>query len=778
MSTETEVVPDATSKMIWPKYTLVTHVGQANANDMTPGDEFEQVGALGIVIAQHNPPTGEVTVKRIGKHLEVGTQNWDAADTVPVTNPPQITTDYGTFALGARVVFDGKYEGLRGTLIGKSNDGYATFLLDEDQRDTVFSEVTSPHWFDPDSKHAEEMFSPATSGYKLREQVGIDKHDQPLRVGDRVVYLGAESSEWHGTLGTVDGKGPAGKLVALRIDAKKQDGSAHPMFAEYSDTPANLNPDWMVLLEPEPTVAKQPTGWTSKDGKPIYVGDLLVYVGPTDWAGVQVRALNPAWGGKKFELVKLNEFLSTTDYNDYNVGQGVNLTASDLRHVEQDPSNENQLGDLTYLDTNVPICVGDDVMFVSHVVPSFIGIRAKVTGWDDGSSLKVIREDGVVVEWGASYVAKVGAGVESDDPDAPNFAYTDGVPLRFGDRVVYDPGHSKAGRTGTIVGAKTGNDGSKYATVRDDDLSDDGITTTTWLLGNFSRLQDEDKEKVADEAPKAQAALERVRELFGRLSEARDDLETQVSAIEDELTSAEQREVEVEFDSDNVSASVSVSTSRESLLGWFSVSDGEVEVEDSAIDSYVEEIAEVHWDAATATASLDGYLGDLHTAFGTGQKTLAEFTAMLDEVESIVNEVLSTEGIEDVAKTKIVSPEAETFEGVIHNARFGVVLPEDKDTGPALRFDVVGDHVEHTGGDASNTKATRRVRLVGRQVGHVMSTVGVSDVKHLEGRRAIVTEDSFGGWFPTAVAEVPGVAVDAGALDYSGDEEEAPDGDY
>jgi hypothetical protein len=131
-----------------------------------------------------------------------------------------------------------------------------------------------------------------------------------------------------------------------------------------------------------------------------------------------------------------------------------------------------------------------------------------------------------------------------------------------------------------------------------------------------------------------------------------------------------------------------------------------------------------------------------------------------------------------VAKTKIVSPEAETFEGVIHNARFGVVLPEDKETGPALRFDVIADHVEHTGGDSSNTKATRRVRLVGRQVGHVMSTVGVSDVKHLEGRRAIVTEDSFGGWYPTAVAEVPGVAVDAGALDYSGDEDEDPDGGY
>jgi hypothetical protein len=776
MSTETEVVPDATSKMIWPKYTLVTHVGQANANDMTPGDEFEQVGALGIVIAQHNPPTGEVTVKRIGKHLNVGTQNWDAADTVPVTNPPQITTDYGTFALGARVVFDGKYEGLRGTLIGKSNDGYATFLLDEDQRDTVFSEVTSPHWFDPDSKDAEEMFSPATSGYKLREQVGIDKHDQPLRVGDRVVYLGDESNEWHGTLGTVDGKGPAGKLVALRIDAKKQDGSAHQMFAEYSDTPANLNPDRMVLLEPEPTVAKQPTGWTSKDGKAIYVGDLLVYVGPTDWAGAQVRALSPAWGGKKFELVKLNKFLSATDYN---VGQGVNLNASDLRHVEQDPSNENQLGDLTYLDTNVPICVGDDVMFVSHVVPSFIGNRGKVTGWDGDSSLKITRDpDAAVVEWGASYVAKVGAGVESTEPDAPKFAYPDGVPLRFGDRVVYDPGQSKAGKTGTVVGAKTGSDGSKYATVRDDDLSDDGITTTTWLLGNFSRLQDEDKEKVADEAPKAQAALERVRELFGRLSEARDDLETQVSAIEDELNSAEGREVEVEFDSGNVSASVSVSTDRSRLIGYFSVSDGEVEVDDSSIDSYVAEIAEVTWDEESVSVTLDGYLGDLHTAFGTGQKTLAEFTAMLDEVESIVNEVLSTEGIEDVAKTKIVSPEAETFEGVIHNARFGVVLPEDKDTGPALRFDVIADHVEHTGGDSSNTKATRRVRLVGRQVGHVMSTVGVSDVKHLEGRRAIVTEDSFGGWYPTAVAEVPGVAVDAGALDYSGDEDEDPDGGY
>lgn len=520
-----------------------------------------------------------------------------------------------------------------------------------------------------------------------------------MRVGE---HLGTESQDWPLAEVEVDPEPPVvttdygdlalGTRVAFGTPYEGMTGTLVGMtkdnFAtflvdegsdKYGALPAWMNPDADVaemfspaLCSYAPIDQRKPTGYISKDGVAIYVGDLLEYVteNANGWQGVRVRAVEPVLG-YKYRIEHL------ADLKDYEVGKKINLTASDLRHVQDFSADPNALGS--------------------------------------------------------------------------KYRYADGVPIKKGDRVVYDPGHGQlSGISATVIEPGTLAGGPTVRVERDDSLTEAYI----WTVGNFSRLQDEDKEKVADEIHEPVEALQRVEQLFERLDSLKDDLESHIDSIGSELSSAEQREVEVEFDSDNVEYEVEVSTDPSRLIGFFKVEGGEVSVEDTEVDSYIREIASVSWSGGYPSVGLESYLTDLHAAFAEGRNAVGEYLKTLDEVRAIVSQVLGTAGIQETAQSVFVTPDLQEFEGKATNVRFGVVLPEDTNTGPALRFDVVGSHVEHTGGDASNTKATRRVRLVGRQIGTFLTTVGVSDVQDLEGRTVKLLEDPYGGWYPTAVSEL------------------------
>jgi hypothetical protein len=568
------------------------------------------------------------------------------------------------------------------------------------------------------------MSSIETTDVVAKDRVGND-----LRIGDRAVYGGnGDHNGWTDTILRIVGKG-MGDLLLTVPEAKKANGADCQYHGEFTDdNPAHLNRNSMTRLKEEPEVIG-----TDKDGNSLHVGDEVEYIpGNEDWAGARFRVLPE-------EADDTAEFVTVPDTLTYKVGEQVHLNFSDLRLVQKE---EKVSTGLTYTQNDQPIYVGDDVVWIGQhdqtLDPGLLGARAKVEhAYETGTSIRVVREGGQGAVWHRDNIAPLGHDTGHN--------YTDQKPVGIGDRIVVNPGENFAGTEGVVIGS----DGQYLHTL----LVGQGITY--WTPSKVSRLQDEDKAKLADDVShEPTPAHDKLREVLELLAGLREDVAEQVGSIESELESAEQREVSVSMDADDVRSAVSVSTSNSELLSYISYDgDGMLSINDSAVDEHAQDTLSVDESALESSeVSLESYLQDLHSAFSQGETRINRLFAALDELQETVEQAL-TDGT--IPAGKVVIPDVQTFKGVIHNARFGTVLPEDAETGPSLRFDVVGKVVEAAAHDPSGTKQTRRVRLVGKQIGSFLATVALSDVKLLEGREAILQEDDLGGWWPTAIGEVP-----------------------
>lgn len=556
-----------------------------------------------------------------------------------------------------------------------------------------------------------------------------------MRLGDRVIFQRPHA----GMRGTIIGQSGDGPAYILLDSGQENVGEVQPYWSnpDHKDPGSMFSPSLVRFAKVGEEVG------AGKGGAMLHVGDRFYYDGASSpWKHSTGVILARAGAGSNSVKVRMDGLkLDGTKAGQAETYSGpdadCNLQRADLVPLEPE-------------DTEVkPLQAGDRVVRTGEDVSFPVGTFATIEGPSNlgAGMFRVKLDDGSEGTWTEGQFQRFGTPVEG-------YAYQDGKALKHGDRVVYDPGHPKSGRTATVVmGYESG--GIKYARVIPDDKTEvtPGEKWTTWNLQNISRLQDEDKEKIADEVPQPTPAVERLQELFGRIDALKEGVEEAITQIEAELSEAENAigdEVRVTFDEDSIRSACSISTSNSELLSLISYDgDGTLSIDDGQVDEHARDTmgvdtSAIEWDVE-GTPSLD----DLHSAFAKGQERLQGLLAELDAVRetalALVAEVPE-------AETKIVTPETETFKGTIHNARFGTVLPEDAEVGPTVRFDVVADHSE--GGSDANTKATRRVRLVGKQIGTFMATVGVSDVKNLEGREAILQEDPFGGWFPTAVSEV------------------------
>lgn len=600
-----------------------------------------------------------------------------------------------------------------------------------------------------------------------------------MKLGQRVVF----GSPYAGMLGTVVGHDGDG-FTYFFVDAGQIGFDTKPEWSNPDNTekPTMFSPsscEWHRVGDEVGVDA---------DGEWLHVGDRVVYDrNGDDGASTFVRVVGTIlkkMGGTLVTLVldpQKEDGSPVTGYAADYVGakaKPCDLTTTMLTRLpEAQIAPKVATGNVS--KHGEPIYVGDLLEYVPGN-PAWGGVKVRALDSTvepykryefvevNDQIAKDGHEVGHTVNLTSSDLVHVTTDEDASDPETlgPAFKYADGVLIRKGDRVVYDPGYTFSGVVATVVGQSNALP-SKVTVKRDDSMSG-----TVWTVGKFSRLQDEDKEKVADEAPHPVAASTKLQELLERIGDLKGDVEEAVSRIESELSAAEDAEPSVTFEGD-LSSAISVSTSNDTLLGLIEYDGcGNLTIDDSRVDEHAAESASVDESMIEYTVNTEGLLEDVHSAFAKGQESVGELLEAVEEIHDLLDAVLDDAEVSVKAEATLVpTKDPETFKGKISNARFGVTLPEDADTGPTLRFDVVADHIESTGGDSSGTKATRRVRLIGKQIGTFMSTVGISDVKNLEGREAVVTEDAFGGWYPTAVSQVP----DLGPADDYEDEDEYPE---